>query len=43
MAQLAADGRTSQLSCPSGDIKTDRRRSYQLRVAGSTEYRLYTT
>lgn len=43
MAQLAADGRTSQLSGPSGDIRIDRRRAYQLRVAGSTEYRLYTT
>ncbi|MFB7619463.1 restriction endonuclease fold toxin-2 domain-containing protein [Kitasatospora sp. NPDC056181] len=43
MAQLAADGRTSQLPGPSGTLKIDRRRAYQLRVAGSTEYRLYTT
>ncbi|MCX4745798.1 hypothetical protein OG455_09720 [Kitasatospora sp. NBC_01287] len=43
MAQLAADGRTTQLPGPSGNAKVDARRAYQLRVAGSTEYSLYTT
>ncbi|WP_280694034.1 MULTISPECIES: restriction endonuclease fold toxin-2 domain-containing protein [unclassified Kitasatospora] len=43
MAQAAADGRTMQVQSPSGSPKVDARRAYQLRVAGSTEYSLYTT
>lgn len=43
MAQMQTDGRTYQLAGPSGKAKIDARRAYQLRVAGSTEYRLYTT
>ncbi|MFF9645902.1 restriction endonuclease fold toxin-2 domain-containing protein [Kitasatospora aureofaciens] len=44
MAQMEQDGRTFQALGPSvkGDPKIDARRGYQVRVAGSTEYRLYT-
>ncbi|MEU8926300.1 restriction endonuclease fold toxin-2 domain-containing protein [Kitasatospora sp. NPDC048545] len=45
MTQMQQDGRTFQALGPSvkGDPKIDARRAYQVRVAGSTEYRLYTT
>jgi uncharacterized protein YukE len=44
MAQMQADGRTSFALAPNGKKpKIDARRAYQLRVAGSTEYNLYTT
>ncbi|MEU5544292.1 restriction endonuclease fold toxin-2 domain-containing protein [Streptomyces sioyaensis] len=44
MAQMAADGRTSTAVDPA-NVKGDKaaRREYQIRVAGSTEYSLYTT
>ncbi|WP_405412002.1 restriction endonuclease fold toxin-2 domain-containing protein [Streptomyces decoyicus] len=44
MTQMAADGRTSTAVDPA-NVKGDKaaRREYQIRVAGSTEYSLYTT
>ncbi|MER7149411.1 restriction endonuclease fold toxin-2 domain-containing protein [Streptomyces lydicus] len=44
MTQMAADGRTSTAVDPA-KVKGDKaaRREYQIRVAGSTEYSLYTT
>ncbi|WP_157852280.1 restriction endonuclease fold toxin-2 domain-containing protein [Kitasatospora sp. NRRL B-11411] len=43
MAQLAADGRTSTSPGPIGKPKVDAQRAYELRVAGGTQYELYTT
>ncbi|MER7580704.1 restriction endonuclease fold toxin-2 domain-containing protein [Kitasatospora sp. NPDC097691] len=45
MTQMQQDGRTFPALGPSakGDPKIDARRAYQVRVAGSTEYRLYTS
>ncbi|MFI8454797.1 restriction endonuclease fold toxin-2 domain-containing protein [Kitasatospora sp. NPDC085464] len=45
MTQMEQDGRTFPALGPSakGDPKIDARRAYQVRVAGSTEYRLYTS
>ncbi|WP_331757284.1 hypothetical protein OG422_31435 (plasmid) [Streptomyces sp. NBC_01525] len=43
MSQMDADGRTSPAVQPTGKKpKVDARRAYQIRVAGSTEYNLYT-
>ncbi|KDN85589.1 hypothetical protein KCH_26060 [Kitasatospora cheerisanensis KCTC 2395] len=43
MAQLALDGRTSTSPGPIGKPKIDAQRAYELRVAGGTQYELYTT
>jgi uncharacterized protein YukE len=44
MARMQTDGRTSPALGPTGrKPKIDARRAYQLRVAGDTEYQLYTT
>jgi hypothetical protein len=44
MARMQTDGRTSTALGPTGrKPNIDARRAYQLRVAGDTEYQLYTT
>ncbi|MER5642211.1 restriction endonuclease fold toxin-2 domain-containing protein [Kitasatospora sp. NPDC002227] len=42
MTRMGADGRTSPALGPMGKPKIDARRAYQQRVAGDTEYQLYT-
>ncbi|MFE3113738.1 restriction endonuclease fold toxin-2 domain-containing protein [Kitasatospora indigofera] len=43
MTQMDTDGRTKTALGPMGKPKIDARRAYQVRVAGTTEYNLYTT